>query len=383
MSGRSRGSRDGGCGTAYCVVAWREDRPTSHARAHRVAGPVVHGGLSGGQRVLIHGAGGGVESVAAQLARAAGTHVIATGRGWSLGAGRQAGGRAVRGPRPGAVRGGGRRGGLGGRSRRRGQGIRGQAGRGRPGEGSASDLGPVSTGHRDGGAEIRNGCTPGRSALTEQRARETRPGERSRPAAADRRKRSQAAVPGDRSPDQPLVGERPAAVGGIQEGHPKPRPPDRGDRLPLARPPGYGAAIAESGGGIPAARSRAHCWPPRRPAACWSWPRRSTGQPERRDVLRLDRTEVGAGRLAGGGSTMTQGPCGLPVLSNGLARCTRLPGHQGCWGDRRRRCCRPSAAAVASAGSTPKAAATAWPGCQAPARRLVSAARPAASTGGG
>jgi len=33
--------------------------------------------------VLIHGAGGGVESVAAQLARAAGTHVIATGRGWS------------------------------------------------------------------------------------------------------------------------------------------------------------------------------------------------------------------------------------------------------------------------------------------------------------
>src|SRR5437763_3986294 len=40
----------------------------------------VHGGLSGGQTVLIHGAGGGVGSVAAQLARAAGARVIATGR---------------------------------------------------------------------------------------------------------------------------------------------------------------------------------------------------------------------------------------------------------------------------------------------------------------
>jgi NADPH:quinone reductase-like Zn-dependent oxidoreductase len=43
----------------------------------------VHGGLSRGQRVLIHGAGGGVGTVAVQLARAAGAHVIATGRGWS------------------------------------------------------------------------------------------------------------------------------------------------------------------------------------------------------------------------------------------------------------------------------------------------------------
>jgi NADPH:quinone reductase-like Zn-dependent oxidoreductase len=40
----------------------------------------VHGGLSGGQTVLIHGAGGGVGSVAVQLARAAGARVIATGR---------------------------------------------------------------------------------------------------------------------------------------------------------------------------------------------------------------------------------------------------------------------------------------------------------------
>jgi NADPH:quinone reductase-like Zn-dependent oxidoreductase len=43
----------------------------------------VHGGLSAGQRVLIHGAGGGVGSIAVQLARAAGAHVIGTGRGWA------------------------------------------------------------------------------------------------------------------------------------------------------------------------------------------------------------------------------------------------------------------------------------------------------------
>jgi len=43
----------------------------------------VHGRLSRGQRVLIHGAGGGVGSIAVQLARAAGALVIATGRAWA------------------------------------------------------------------------------------------------------------------------------------------------------------------------------------------------------------------------------------------------------------------------------------------------------------
>jgi NADPH:quinone reductase-like Zn-dependent oxidoreductase len=41
----------------------------------------THGGLSRGQRVLIHGAGGGVGTMAVQLARGIGAHVIATGRG--------------------------------------------------------------------------------------------------------------------------------------------------------------------------------------------------------------------------------------------------------------------------------------------------------------
>src|SRR6266536_1977879 len=68
------------------------------------------------------------------------------------------------------------------------------------------------------------------------------------------------------------------------------------------------------------------------------------------------------------------------------SRSAQMPacyGHHGCWGDSRRRCCRSLAAAVASAGSTPSAAATAWTGCQAPAWRLVRAASPAASPGGG
>jgi NADPH:quinone reductase-like Zn-dependent oxidoreductase len=43
----------------------------------------VHGGLFGGQRVLILGAGGGVGSIAVQLARGTGAHVIVTGRAWA------------------------------------------------------------------------------------------------------------------------------------------------------------------------------------------------------------------------------------------------------------------------------------------------------------
>ena len=41
----------------------------------------VHGHVSAGDRVLIHGAGGGVGTAAVQLGRAAGARVIATGRG--------------------------------------------------------------------------------------------------------------------------------------------------------------------------------------------------------------------------------------------------------------------------------------------------------------
>jgi NADPH:quinone reductase-like Zn-dependent oxidoreductase len=42
----------------------------------------IHGRLAAGQRVLIHGAGGGVGSLAVQLAHAADAEVVATGRGW-------------------------------------------------------------------------------------------------------------------------------------------------------------------------------------------------------------------------------------------------------------------------------------------------------------
>ena len=43
----------------------------------------VHGGLSAGQNVLIHGAGGGVGVFAVPLAHAAGARVVATGRAWA------------------------------------------------------------------------------------------------------------------------------------------------------------------------------------------------------------------------------------------------------------------------------------------------------------
>ncbi|MEU8803903.1 NADP-dependent oxidoreductase [Spirillospora sp. NPDC048819] len=44
-------------------------------------GLFVHGGLESGQSVVIHGAGGATGTLAVQLAREAGAHVIATGRG--------------------------------------------------------------------------------------------------------------------------------------------------------------------------------------------------------------------------------------------------------------------------------------------------------------
>jgi NADPH:quinone reductase-like Zn-dependent oxidoreductase len=43
----------------------------------------IHGRLAAGQRVLIHGAAGGVASLAVQLAHAADAEVVATGRGWA------------------------------------------------------------------------------------------------------------------------------------------------------------------------------------------------------------------------------------------------------------------------------------------------------------
>ncbi|MEU8123050.1 NADP-dependent oxidoreductase [Spirillospora sp. NPDC049024] len=44
-------------------------------------GLFVHGGLEPGQTVVVHGGGGGTGALAVQLARQAGAHVIATGRG--------------------------------------------------------------------------------------------------------------------------------------------------------------------------------------------------------------------------------------------------------------------------------------------------------------
>jgi NADPH:quinone reductase-like Zn-dependent oxidoreductase len=86
--------RDGAL-AEYVAVEGRNlaSKPTSLDHVQTAALPMpgltawqalfVHGGLAGEQRVLIHGAGGGVGSTAVQLARATGAHVIATGRGWA------------------------------------------------------------------------------------------------------------------------------------------------------------------------------------------------------------------------------------------------------------------------------------------------------------
>ncbi|MFC4051762.1 NADP-dependent oxidoreductase [Actinomadura syzygii] len=54
----------------------------------------THGGLTAGQTVVVHGAGGGVGVLAVQLAREAGAHVIGTGRGRAADVAREMGAHA-------------------------------------------------------------------------------------------------------------------------------------------------------------------------------------------------------------------------------------------------------------------------------------------------
>jgi NADPH:quinone reductase-like Zn-dependent oxidoreductase len=81
-----------GAAAEYAAVEARNlaPKPGSLDHVHTAAVPLAgltawqglfdHGGLSPGQTVLIHGAGGGVGTFAVQLARSAGAHVVATGR---------------------------------------------------------------------------------------------------------------------------------------------------------------------------------------------------------------------------------------------------------------------------------------------------------------
>ena len=81
-----------GTAAEYVAVEARNLAPKPDALDHTEAAAIpmagltawqalfVHGGLKGGQRVLINGAGGGVGSFAVQLGHAAGAHVIGTGR---------------------------------------------------------------------------------------------------------------------------------------------------------------------------------------------------------------------------------------------------------------------------------------------------------------
>jgi NADPH:quinone reductase-like Zn-dependent oxidoreductase len=95
-----------GAAAEYVAVEARNlaPKPTSLSHVEAAAVPLAgltawqalfdYGGLVAGQRVLIQGAGGGVGVFAVQLARAAGSAVIGTGRAWArelvgeLGAGR-------------------------------------------------------------------------------------------------------------------------------------------------------------------------------------------------------------------------------------------------------------------------------------------------------
>src|ERR687890_796278 len=84
-----------GAAAGYVAVEARNLAPKPHSLDHERAAAVPlaaltawqalfdHGGLSAGQSVLIHGAGGGVGVFAVQLARSAGARVIATGRAWA------------------------------------------------------------------------------------------------------------------------------------------------------------------------------------------------------------------------------------------------------------------------------------------------------------
>jgi NADPH:quinone reductase-like Zn-dependent oxidoreductase len=92
-----------GAAAGYVAVEARNLAPKPRSLDHERAAAVPlaaltawqalfdHGGLSAGQSVLIHGAGGGVGVFAVQLARGAGAHVVATGRQWAEGLVRELG----------------------------------------------------------------------------------------------------------------------------------------------------------------------------------------------------------------------------------------------------------------------------------------------------
>jgi NADPH:quinone reductase-like Zn-dependent oxidoreductase len=84
-----------GAAAEYVAVEARNLAPKPATLNHREAAAIPmagltavqalfdHGRLASGQTVLILGAGGGVGTVAVQLARAAGARVVATGRAWA------------------------------------------------------------------------------------------------------------------------------------------------------------------------------------------------------------------------------------------------------------------------------------------------------------
>jgi NADPH:quinone reductase-like Zn-dependent oxidoreductase len=84
-----------GAAAGYVAVEARNlaPKPASLDHTHAAAVPLAaltawqglfeHGGLSAGQSVLIHGAGGGVGVFAVQLAHSAGAYVVGTGRAWA------------------------------------------------------------------------------------------------------------------------------------------------------------------------------------------------------------------------------------------------------------------------------------------------------------